>query len=156
MDTHFYAMRTLIPQVQGVQLLDGDKSKPEDTSSGRKPLLETLFWERKEIQSYLLHPDSVIRYLQSRASSDNVAKAQQYMKDNLRPKFFEAPDGELPFLGDFAIKEFFSKLFQEAGLPLPRDKDYLSMAEQMKASEIHPEVCNNLDQIADHLRLAEI
>ena len=152
---HFYAMQTLIPQMQGVQLLDGDKSKPEDTASSRKPLLETLFWERKEIQSYLLHPDSVMCYLQSRTSGDKVAKAQRYMKDNLRPKFFEAPDGELPFLGDFAIKEFFSKLFQEAGLPLPSDKDYLCMAEQMKVSEIHPEVCEKLNQIADHLGLAE-
>lgn len=152
---HFYAMQTLIPQVQGVQLLDGDKSKPEDTASGRKPLLETLFWERKEIQSYLLHPDSVTRYLQSRTSGDNVAKARQYMKDNLPPKFLEAPGGELPFSGNFVVKEFFSKLFQEAGLSLPGDKDYLCMAEQMEASEIHPEVCEKLDQIADHLGLAE-
>ena len=154
--SHFYAMRTLIPQVRGMQLFDGDKRVPVDpTSSGRKSRLNTLFWERKEIQSYLLHPDSVIRYLQSRTSRENVAKAQQYMKDNLRPRFFEAPDDELPFLGEFAIKEFFSKLFQEAGLPSPSDKDYFCMAEQMKASEIHPEVLEKLDQVADHLRLAE-
>ena len=154
--SHFYAMRTLIPQVRGVQLFDGDKRVPVDpTSSGRESRLKTLFWERKEIQSYLLHPDSVMRYLQSRASGDNVAKAQQYMKDNLRPRFFEAPDGELPFLGKFAIKEFFSKLFQEAGMQLPSDEDYLCMAEQMKASEIHSEVLEKLDQIADHLHLAE-
>lgn len=154
--SHFYAMRTLIPQVRGMQLFDGDKRVPVDpTSSGSKSRLKTLFWERKEIQSYLLHPDSVIRYLQSRTSRENAAKAQQYMKDNLPPRFFETPNEELPFLGEFAIKEFFSKLFQEAGLPLPSDKDYFYMAEQMEASEIHPEVLEKLDQVADHLRLAE-
>ena len=153
--SHFYAMRTLIPQVRGIQLLDGDKRTSESSASDRQPLLEILYWERKEIQSYLLHPDSVVRYLQSKASRANAAKARQYMKDNMPPRFFEAPNDELPFLGEFAIKEFFSKLFQEAGLPLPSDKDYFYMAEQMKASEIHPEVLEILNQVADHLRLGE-
>ena len=152
---HFYAMRSLVPEVLGVELLDGDKRTSGDSASGRKLLLESLFWERKEIQSYLLHPGSVVRYLQSKTSRENVAKARRYMEDNLRPKFFDSPNGELPFLGRFAIKEFFSKLFQEAGLPLPSDEDYLRMAEQMKEEEIPEEVCDKLDQVADCLHLGE-
>ena len=151
---HFYAMRALIPKVRGVELLDGDKKASASlASSERKSLLESLFWERKEIQSYLLHPDSVVRYLQSKTSSENAEKAHQYMKDNLRPKFFDHPSGELPFLGQFEIKDFFSKLFQEAGLLPPEDEDYLCMAERMKAEEIHSEVREKLDQIADRLEL---
>ena len=149
---HFAAMRELIPEVRGAELRDGDQKKPASSASPRrKPPL--LFWERKEIESYLLHPDSVARYLQSEASPENAAKALRYMKGNLPPIFFKSPLEESDFLEWLDIKEFFSGLFQAAGLRRPTDEDYLSMAERMKAEEIPPQVREKLDQIADCLGL---
>ena len=157
---HFSVMCELVPKVRGVELLDGDK-KPSDRAgknrAGHPEKLEPLFWDRKEIESYLLHPDSVVRYLQSKTSQENVRKAEKYMKVQLPQKFFDDPFGEPPFLflDRLEVKKFFSYLFQEASLSGPSNKDFLLMATQMKVGEIHPEVCKKLDRIADHLGLPE-
>ena len=148
---HFTAMRLLIPEVRGVELLDGDKRDGDrKTPDG----LELLFWSRKEIESYLLHPDSVVRYLRSKTSQESTAKAHRYMEENLPPKFFENPFEESPVLEQLEIKKFFSALFQEAGMPLPSHEDFLGMAEQMAVEEIPPEVCEKLNLIAEHLGLS--
>lgn len=149
---HFVAMRELVPELRGVELLDGDK---RDGDRKMPEGLALLFWCRKEIESYLLHPSSVVRYLRSKTSQESTAKAHRYMKENLPPKFFENPFEESPVLEQLEIKKFFSALFQEAGVPLPSHKDFLGMAEQMAVEEIPPEVCEKLNLIAEHLGLPE-
>ena len=129
---HFAAMRMLVPGVRGVELLDRDK---RDGDRDRPEGLELLFWRRREIESYLLHPHSVVRYLGSKTSQEGMAGANRYMKENLPPKFFENPFEESPVLEQLEIKKFFSALFQEAGMSLPSHKDFLGMAEQMAVKE---------------------
>ena len=149
---HFAAMRALVPEVQGVVLLDGyqrdgDREMPES--------LELLFWRRREIESYLMHPVSVLRYLKPMVSPEDAEKARQYMRLNLSPEVFKSPRGEPFLLESLKIKDFFSGLFQEAGRQQVTNEDYFRMAEQMEAEEIPLEVREKLDQIADYLRLAE-
>lgn len=162
---HFSVMRELVPKVRGVELLDGDRLDGDRKPSGRAgktrarhpEQLKPLFWERKEIESYLLHPDSVVRYLQSKTSPANVKKAEKYMRVQLPQKFIDDPFGKPPFLflDRLEVKKFFSYLFQEAGLSGPSKKDFLLMAKQMKVGEIHPEVKDKLNQIFEHLHLSE-
>ena len=151
---HFVAMRALVAEVRGVVLLDGDQ-KPRASSAPTDRELKLLFWQRKEIESYLLHPDSVVRYLRSKTSPESTAKAHRYMERNLPPAWFKAPREQLLFIDALGAKEFFSVLFQEASMSPPSHEDFLGMAEQMAIEEIHPEVREKLDQIADGLRLAE-
>ena len=156
---HFSAMRELVPKVRGVELLDRDR-RPDDESEKslerRSGRLKPLLWERKEIESYLLHPSSVIRYMQTRTSSENAMKAREYMNMQLPRILFEEPFRKSPFLflDRLVIKEFFSHLFQEAGLTEPRREDFLEMAKKMKAEEIHPEVSDKLNEIAKHFDLS--
>ena len=148
---HFSIRRALVSDVRGVELRDGDsRGGGQKAPAG----LELLFWKRKEIESYLLHPESVVRHLQSVTSKKNAEKARQYMEIKLPPELFGSPSGEQLFLKEFLIKDFFSALFQEAGLRQATSEDYLSMAKEMKAEEIHPEVREKLDRIADHLGLS--
>ena len=149
---HFTAVQELVPEVRGVELLDRDQRRGDkDRPAG----LVLLFWKRKEIESYLLHPANVIRYLRSIASPKEVEKAHQYMKAKLPLELFEHPREELSFLEDYKIKRFFSELFQEAGRQQATSGDFLAMAEQMKAEEIPKEVIRKLDKIADHLGLRQ-
>lgn len=158
---HFSAVRELVPEVRGVELCDGDKKPPENSkalSKNRKESpLKTLFWDRKEIESYLLHPSSVDRYLQSKSARRLAEKAYQGMEENLPQKFLDDPFVKSPFLflDQLAIKKFFSYLFQEAGLAEPSNEDFISMAEQMTVEEIHPEVRDKLDKIAEHFGIQE-
>ena len=149
---HFPAMCTLIPEARGVELLDRDQR-----NGGEEPPrgLKRSFWERKEIESYLLHPDSVVRYLQSKTSQANASKVREYMERNLPPAFFDDPCGEQLFLKEFPIKDFLSALFQEAGLQQATSKDFSPMAEGMEEEEIPQEVREKLDWIADCLELQE-
>ena len=147
---HFAAVRALIPEARGVELRAGDRGpRASSAAADREP--ELLLWKRKEIESYLLHPDSIARYLQSETSQESAAKAHRHMQENFPPACLERPHGEHLFLEKCGSREFFSGLFQEAGLRPPSDADYLRMAEQMKAEEIHPEVRAKLDRIADCL-----
>ena len=149
-DSHFPAMRALIPKVRGVELLDRDKRNGgEESPRG----MRRLFWERKEIESYLLHPDSVERYLQSKVSPENAGKAREHMERNLPPAFFDDPCGEQLSLKGLPIKDFFSALFQEAGLRQVTSEDFLRMAEEMKEEEVPKEVNVNLNRIAEYLNI---
>lgn len=149
---HFAAMRELIPGLRGVELLDGDK---RDGDRKMPEGLELLFWDRKEIESYLLHPESVLRYLRPMVSPEDVEKARKRMGAELPSELLETSRGGQLFLKGFPIKDFFSGLFQEAGLRQATGKDFLRLAEGMKKEEIPLEVRDKLDQIADCLRLAE-
>ena len=149
---HFAAMRELVPELRGVELLDGDRRGGDRKMPDG---LALLFWRRKEIESYLLHPASILRYLNSIASPEDAGKARQSIRLKLPPEVFESPRGEQLFLEGFPIKDFFSGLFQEAGRRRVTNEDYFRMAEQMKAEEIPEEVCEKLNQIADHLGIRE-
>ena len=149
---HFSARHAIVSNVRGVELRDGDRCNGDPKMPAG---LKLLSWKRKEIESYLLHPKSVIRHMRSMTSEKNVEKAQQYMEIKLPPELFGSPCGEQLFLKDFPIKDFFSALFQETGLSQATSKDYLLMAGGMKPEEIHPEVRDKLDRIAEHLGIQE-
>lgn len=149
---HFTAIQEIVPEARGAELLDGDQhSGDRDRPEG----LELEFWSRKEIESYLLHPASVSRYLRSSAFQGDAAKAQKYMEDQLPRRFLKEPHGESPFLEQLPIKDFFSALFQEAGLQQVTTGDLLRIAGEMKKEEIPKEVCDKLDWIAKHLGVQE-
>ena len=149
---HFAAMRELVPELRGVELLDGDK---RDGARKMPEGLTLLFWNRKEIESYLLHPESVLRYLRSMVSPENAEKARQYMRNKVPLDVLRFPREEQSFLEQQKIKELFSALFQEAGLQQVSNEDYFRMAEEMKQEEIPLEVREKLDRIADHLGIQE-
>ena len=145
---HFSAMRLLVPDFRAVELCNGDKKKDSETHSLPKGM-ERLYWERYEIESYLIHPQSIARFVKSIGGPDAEDKAVAYMKQQLPPVVYDSP---LENSYEAKAKVTLSRIMQEAGLVI-KATDYYQIAAQMMQEEIHPEVIEKLDTIAEHLNI---
>lgn len=137
---HFSAMRLLVPDFRGVELCDGDKKKDGKTPSLPEGM-NRLYWERYEIESYLLiRPKAVVRFVESVKGQEVADRIGTYMEQKLSDW-----QGLKP-------KVILSKIMQEAGLVV-KETDYYQIAAQMTKEEIHPEVVEKLDAIANHFNI---
>ena len=144
----FQSMQALVPAMLGAQLMDLDNEGSLDAPHG----MICLKWKRKEIENYLIHPRSIIRYVEALGGKSEATKAEKYLRKNLPPALFDNPFDHSPGI-DPDGKTFLTHLVEELDLNAPYSFDEL--ASQMKPHEIHPEVKTMLDQIAKHLNLAE-
>ena len=147
----FGALRKIVPRVKGVELRDGDRPTPNTSKKGPKGLLR-LQWSQEEIENYLLHPVALERFVLQEGDDKAVVRVREYMMYELPRRIFEAPfgvGGLLPFTkGSDVLK----KILEEAGLPLKKT-EYCRIAAQMRPDEVHPEVREKLDAIADHFNI---
>lgn len=142
---HFFALRAAFPEIRAACLLDGDnKSKPdvETTRAG----MTVLRWRRYEIENYLLQPAAVGRFVGLAPHEDLVQQAFDRQVP-VGTDYF----GDHPALSRIkASHEFLLPLLEEVGTPTPKRDLYL-LAATMKPHEIHAEVIEKLDHIADTL-----
>ena len=142
---HHFALHGALPGIPAVCLLDGDNRDAPARETTRLGM-EILRWRRYEIENYLLHPQAVARWLSSPAAAEAVER--EFGKRVL-------PDAEL--FGDSinlvrvkASTEFLMPLLDAVGHPT-RKNDLRLIAEAMKPEEIHPEVVEKLDRMAEVL-----
>ena len=147
---HFSAMRLVISDFRGVELCDGDKNKGGGTRSLPKGM-KRLYWERCEVESYLIHPESVVRFVESSGGKEAASKAEAYMRKR-HLSLYEDPFESSATLRQTKGKDILSEIMQEAGLVV-KETDYYQIAAQMAKEEIHPEVVEKLDAIADHFNI---
>lgn len=148
---HYDAL-TLVRDLPGLELLDGD-ARPDirDTPiTGRG--LQRVRWRRYEIESYLLHPDSLSRYVQKAVGEDvaalHIADLKKYFEDNLPPAAVRDPLGDHAFLNNTKARtEILPPMLSAAGLPGIPYTEYHEIAAVMLPEEIHPEVIEKLDAI---------
>lgn len=141
----FRALRKMVPHVSGVELRDKDVPMPRRSPEG----LLRLQWRNKEIESYLLHPDALVRFVRQERGDAAAAGVWSYMKQQLPPALFDAPfDANLIAGGSVDL----GKIMQEAGLQMKKT-DYWRIAAQMRPEEVHPEVLEKLDAIAEHFNV---
>ncbi len=142
---HLFALRAAFPEVRGVCLLDGDNREELDIEIKRSGL-KILRWSRYEIENYLLIPDAIKRFMRFP------------LKEHLVEEEFgkQVPTGTDLF-GDHvslvrikASEEFLLPLLASASEPTDKRSLHLIAAE-MRADEIHPEVIEKLDAIAEVL-----
>ena len=82
-----------------------------------------------------------------------VAAAQQFLADELPPAVLRDPLGHHAFLAELrASKTLIPDYLARAGIDLAKS-DYYQIAEQMLPSEVSPEVCSMLDDLARALRV---
>ena len=142
---HFRALRKMVPHINGVELRDGDVRTPQRSPKG----LRRLRWHNKEIESYLLHPEALERFVRQERGDAVAANVQRYMQRQLPPRLFDAPfEANLIAEGSVVL----DKIMQEAGLQLKKT-DYWQIAAQMRQEEVHPEVIEKLDAIAEHFNI---
>lgn len=146
---HFEALKLVRGDIEGVELHDGDgKSRePRTLENG----LVRIFWKRYEIESYLVHPAAIARFAESVGGETAADKAREYMKNTFPQDILKTPleDESSIFLMGTKAKDVLSTILSKAGIY--EASDYSQIAALMKEEEIHPEVVEKLDRIADCL-----
>ena len=149
---HFEALQLVREDLPGLELRDGDAGSPipdtEITGAG----LQRLRWRRYEIESYLVHPDAIARFIEAVVGADSAAAHVEdmfrYWRDEFPPAVVRDPLCDHEFLNvTKARTRLLPPLLEAAelyGLPYTR---YHEVAALMRPDEIHPEVVEKLDAI---------
>lgn len=146
---HFDAMRLIVSDFRGVELRDGDqRAGPGSLPKG----MERLHWQRYEIESYLIHPETIIRFVKKNNGTSAAHRVDAYMKQQLPLALHEDPSETLAFLRQTKAKTILAPIMQEAGIQM-KESDYYQIAAEMLKDEIHPEVLQKLDTIAEHFNI---
>jgi hypothetical protein len=148
---HFFALRAIKSDMRGHLLLDGDNLDVPEREVAAEGLTIGR-WHRYEAESYLVHPEAIVRFLRPRVGGDLFAeKARVYFENQLPPAVLRDPLGDHDYLNRTpASKTLLPGAFAAAGDPITKDEYYL-VAEQMMPSEIPAEVTDKLDEIAKAL-----
>jgi AAA domain, putative AbiEii toxin, Type IV TA system len=155
---HFFAAKAVRKGIKGVLLLDGDNRGEPDHEIGADGLT-ILRWRRYEVESYLLHPAALLRYIEGPENPtlwgiESRRRAEEYITNELPKAVVSDPLGDHAFLqSETASKTFLPALFAAAGLGI-RKADYYLVALSMRADEIPPEVAEKLDAIVESLSVA--
>ncbi len=150
---HFFALRAAFPALRAACLLDGDNRDEPDEQTTRAGLV-VLRWRRYEIENYLLQPDAIVRF---------ALRDFELLRPSLEPQVDEEFWRQVPrgtdLFGDHvslvrvkASDEFLVPMLERLGRSTPK-KDLYLLASAMTDREIHPEVIEKLDRIAEALRL---
>jgi predicted ATPase len=153
---HLFALRQgLNKPLTGFILLDNDNQTPEPFEEEPKNGIHGHVWERYEIENYLLHPTSLARFVIAPAQGRTDLESQAglaYLRKQLPPHFFVAPlDNSETLKAVPASKKLLPEFLAHVGLSDLRKGDYYRIAQVMQPEEIHPEVVQVLDRIAQIL-----
>ncbi|MDE0157392.1 MAG: AAA family ATPase [Gammaproteobacteria bacterium] len=147
--SHFKSMRLVVPDFRGVELRDGDQGE-----RGGSPTdgIKSLCWQRYEIENYLIHPQTISRFVEKNRGTNAALAVDNYMKKQLLPQAVYEDPLKTDFLQDPKGKKLLSNLMQEAGIDI-KESDYYQIAAEMTEDEIHPEVREILGAIAKHFNI---
>jgi len=149
---HYDALRLVRDDLPALELVDGD-ARPDIQSTeitGRG--FQRLRWRRYEIDSYLIHPNVLARFVEetvgAAAAAPHVSDLRRHLEDNYAPAILRDPLGDHPFLETTKARtRLLPPALTAAGLPgLPYTR-YHEIAAVMLPEEIHPEVVQKLDGI---------
>ena len=153
---HYAALTLVRADLSGLQLVDGDaRPKIAETEvTGRG--LQRLRWRRYEIESYLLHPAALERFVEATVGPAGAGPAKEdlraYLEDTYKAEFFRDPFQpgllvESLLRTTKARSDLLPPILTAAGLPGFPYQDYHQIAAVMLPEEIHPEVTEKLDGI---------
>ncbi len=160
---HYEALKLVREDLPGLILLDGDDDSripPTDVTGNG---LQRLRWSRYEIESYLVHPNALERFIERQVGAGALsAEARKdmlaYLEETFTPAFLQEPLKPNPLVDAYfrqnkARTEVIPPILDAAGLygfPYTR---FNEIAAVMLPEEIHPEVKEKLDAIQRAFRL---
>lgn len=145
---HHRLLRRLFGRkIPGVVLRDGD-GKEHETEMPKRNGLRRLFWRRYEIESYLLHPRAVERFATEEEGSAGATAVKKRLWDGLPRQMLRSPLGQHDFLDENKGKPLLARALEAMERP-PSPREYWRIAAVMTPEEIHPEVVEKLDAIAE-------
>ena len=148
---HYESLR-LVKDIPGLELVDGDSRAELASSALTGSGLQRLRWPRYEIESYLVHPQALARFVTATVGPANagqhVADLDQHLRDTLPPGVFAQPLADHTYLNNTKARtEILPPALSAAGLPgLPYTR-YHEIAAMMTPDEVHPDVRHVLDGI---------
>ncbi len=146
---HFFAMRSAFPGLRGLCLLDGDnRDEPDEETTGAG--LAVLRWRRYEIENYLLQPEAIKRFVDFPLSESQIEEAFWAQV----PRGTDLFGDHVSLVRVKASTEFLVPLLEDLERGTPK-KDLYLLAAEMMAEEIHPEILEKLDRIAESLNPTE-
>lgn len=157
-DDHFESLLLVQAEIRGVQVIDRDgREGIPDTQSAFDGTLLKLCWARYEIESYLVHPAVLARFVEqtvgAHAELADVEAMQRVMRDYLPGRAVDDPTSHVGFTNLKARTDILPPILDRAGLQGFDYTRYEDIAAVMRPDEIHPEITAKLDAIAAHLRL---
>ena len=147
---HFEAIRLVREDLPGLELVDGDAHLGMQDSAIAGTGLQRQRWRRYEIESYLVHPAALARFVEATvgsAAAGHVEDMLAWWRDEFPPAVVRDPLGDHAFLNRTKARtEILPPLLAAAELHLPYTR-YHEIAQFMRPDEIHPEVTEKLDAI---------
>ena len=158
---HFESLLLAQEDTRGVQISDrdGNENTPESNTAFDEKLLK-LCWQRYEIENYLVHPAVLARFIGetvgSNAALANIDAMQEEMRKHLPGLVVDEPLEDSDVLINTKMRNsILPDILNTAGLlSLPYTR-YSKIAAVMLPDEIHPEITEKLDAIADHFEIPE-
>lgn len=145
---HRLLRRLLASKLPGIVLRDGDGKRRRAATDGRRNGLRRLFWTRYEIESSLIHPEALVRFVAAEAGEPAGEEAAKHIWGSLPPKVFAAPLDRDAYLDESKGKVILAGLLAVMEAP-PSGREYWRVAARMEPAEIHPEAVEKLDAIAE-------
>lgn len=156
-EEHYQAIQLVRPGLPGLILLDGDDNSrvPETAITGQG--LQRLRWKRYEIESYLIHPATLERFVEKEVgagvqSVEAKKDMKAYLEETFTPAFLQDPLKPNPLVDAYlqqrkARTEVLPPILAAAGLHTFPYTRFNEIASVMLPEEIHPEVKEKLDAI---------
>lgn len=154
---HFDALQLVKPGLPGLILLDGDDNPNVRQTPVTGQGLQRLKWQRYEIESYLFHPEALLRYIKHvTGSEENVSAARDYLAANHLPTFLQSPFTDPDYIkATKARTMLIPPVLTAAGVQLSYTR-YAEIAAQMLPDEVHPEVREKLDGLCAAFGVANV
>lgn len=156
---HYEALKLLRDDLPGIELVDGDAHRDKQSTPPAAGKLQRLRWRRYEIESYLVHPAALERFVEHTvgeggASAQARKDMSAYIEETFTASFLAEPLPAKPnplieaYLEQRKARtEVIPQILTAAGLPGFPYTRYHEIAALMKPEEIHPEVREKLDAI---------
>lgn len=164
---HWNMLKLVREALPALELLDGDsRNKADDDITGTADRIQRLRWRRYEIESYLVHPAPLARFVEKRLGPGDLSdQPKAALMDELRQKleqgFLDDPMHPAALVESFLKNEPASKmlipgLLQAAGLNNVPKREFFEIAAQFQKEEVHPEVIERLNQIKQAFGVADV
>ena len=149
---HHQSLQLVRDDLPGLALVDGDAHADIQSTEITGEGLQRLRWRRYEIESYLVHPAALARFVEKSVGPGSAAPHLQDLRAHFDevypPAFLRDPFRDLPFLtGTKARTQLLPAALDAAGVVAMPYTRYHEIAAVMLPAEIHPEVCEKLDLI---------
>ena len=164
---HWTMLKLVRQDLPALELLDGDaKNQADDSITGTAERMQRLRWRRYEVESYLVHPVPLQRFVAHRTGGGALAAeaaeaVNRQLVKTLRQDFLDDPMHPEPLVETYFRAEPVSKgllpaLMQAAGLNNVPKREYFEIALQFKPEEVHLEITERLNQIKRAFGVADV